>query len=586
MDTNAALQEQPASTQHQTSDCKRTPNFKSVSIGIAILGVAVAEWLVYQHYFEKRVTPFYPVCIDQVVTYLYAYWAHFQIMDRGLISTLANPLFLSWADPMKGPGLSFMAVIATFVLGPTRFSIGCLNLVFLLIGQCSLFVYFFRRNGLPSACLASGLFLLVGSHYLGVGGINDMRRDYLCMIVSGLTFLCVSDWLRDGRMNRLWIPAGALLVSSMMRSVVLFYWSGAFALSSVFLLSLNFFFKRSSVPQLLRRMTVMFVTSLLVVASNVLINLQSFCRYYLSHKVDGEEVMRWKEFGVHNLTERLLYYPNSFVSHFGFVVTISAFLLVAIVVIGIASRVVLGRHLSVRNGRDSFGSEFLLLGSLVISAMSVLTFYSPNPIVIGFLGMILCVCIAKALNLISIQFLPTRLWLICAVLTMVFGFNHFWKELKSPGMRPHGDLVAATTCNTILAGVKDMVESRGDYPTTLYWALVHDGLNDRNFDVFWYEEARKSLPVGLKHLTVAYFPATEWKSAEENLSAADIVVVPTEMAPAGEFEYAGNESVRKFMPLFQTRLRKDFRLKNSYFLPSVRWKIGVFERVRTARENE
>lgn len=489
---------------------------------------------------------------------------------------------------MKGPALNFMATIATFVVSPDRFSIASLNVLFLLIGQFSLFSYLKKHDGTACALLGTGLFLLVGTHYLGVGGLNDMRRDYLCMVVSGISFFCVVDWLAEGGKSRLLSSILALFASSLMRSVSLFYWAGGLGIVFALVVLKRMLFRtavsqESSTQSLVVRTGVMFVVSLCVIASNVLGNLRDFWTYYAAHKVDGEEAMRWREFDVHNFVERLLYYPNSFVQHFSQVVWVSiAILLVSAVVFVLKHKVNWSemRQCLVRATDRSLPLSVALLSSLAVAAVAILTYYSPNPIVIGFLGLMLCVCLSRSIYTIWKLSLDNRIAVCAGALVALLGLANFAQQVRSPAFRPHGDVISAKASNDVLQRVKTLVESRNGASVTVYWALVHDGINDRNFDVYWYETARKGKPEGLHHSMVVYFPATTWETASIDLRNADVVVIPTDMStlPPGAFEYEGNASVRRLLPKYQQELAKSFSLVETFSLPNHNWTVGVFER--------
>lgn len=489
---------------------------------------------------------------------------------------------------MKGPALNFMATIATFVLGPDRFSVACLNILFLLIGQFSLYSYLKKHEGTACALLGSGLFLLVGTHYLGVGGLNDMRRDYLCVVMAGISFFCVVDWLAEGGKSRLISSILALFASSLMRSVSLFYWVGGLALFVAFaalkrmLPHLTTSDKGNS-QSLFVRSGIMFFVSLCVIASNVLGNLRDFWTYYAAHKVDGEEAMRWREFDVHNFVERLLYYPDSFIQHFLQVICVSVAILgISAVVFVLKHKLNWGemRQVMLRETDRSLSISFLLFACLASAAMAILTYYSPNPIVIGFLALMLCVCSARSISLLWKLCLDNRTAVCVGAIVALLGLTNFVQQVRSHAFRPHRDILSANTSNQVLECVKNLVNSRNGAPIGVYWALVHDGINDRNFDVYWYETARKAKPKGLQHSMVVYYPATTWETASIDLKNADVVVIPTDMSilPLGAFEYEGNASVRRHLPRYLTELTKSFKQVATYRLPNHNWTVGVYER--------
>jgi len=565
---------------------------KSVLVGFliagAILSTGVFEYAVYQHYFKRYIAPYYPVNSDQLTTYRWAYKNSFGFKTGIREKTEDKPVAQSSMHQpglnMKGPVVLMLSEAAVLVMGPHRFSVGLINFLYLILGQIVLFLTLRRRSGLRAALIASGLFLLSGTHYLYAGGINDMRLDYAGMITMGITYLTVLQWLEQGKRTDLLLVALCLLLCATTRSILMIYWIGT-ALSALVLFFLAGIFDKSLAPRQYRNRTALLLACLAGIAGlYVAMNWHDFASYYINCKTGGEDAMRRHENNVENLPQMLLYYPRSFLQHF------HTMLLFGFGTAAVSLAGWLSEALRLRKTGEPFPGltrkltvtpAIALLIGIVSSVLVCVTSYAPSPLVIGVLTMPLCISLALvAEHFLKLSKLKSVPMAIAAVVAMC-GLVNFNNEFKHPIYPPHPDQHEAQTVNRISETLIPEV-NRSGHRVLILWALVHSGLNQDAFEIYAWEHLHKPLAVPVDAAYMAAYPQFSWSELQHRLAEADIVVVPIELAKLApqEFEYDAMKSLRENLPKMLVALKSDnFVQIGAYRLYENRPPlIGIFER--------
>lgn len=538
-----------------------------VCLALLILGLS-GEYLLYRHSLLKHVVPYFPVAFDQLGTYEYVYLFHYDIVQRGL--SALGPDYFVGSDGMKGLLLPLLGVIASLIWGPSRETVAACNFVLFAAGQVFLIAYGYRRGGFVTALLAIGFFLLSDFHFGRCGGIFDLRRECAGVLVSGLTFMAVTSWLESGKKSKFWIMLAALLLSGTGRFITLFYWVAAAPVSMT--LSLIFRPDRSRAADIVRRHAMFFVAAAFAFLTHIGVFWHEFDRYYISLKRTDQDSMRWIEYGVHDLAERLGYYPGTFLQGHDLVI-IAAFISVVLACI------FRERTLKYVEAIAPSISTLLFLG-LAFGSYAVLTMYSPNPLVVGFLAMPFAIWLSTEIsNFMRSRCAPYKAVIVSALVALAGAANLVYQLQAAPN-RPHTDRESAAAVNLILDKVTTFVNRETVAPPTVYWAVVHEGIYDVVFNIYWHEHARKPLPK-MQHLQVQAYPAPVWADIERDIDKSDLVVACTKIAdvPKGQFEYPAVTALRQMIPQITSHLaQKGFHEVGSYYLGGDGWKIGVFQK--------
>jgi len=623
----------PVAESQQRTDAASRKSLQSFLVGVliaaSILGVAAFEYGTYQHYFKRYISPYYPVNDDQLETYQWAYNNSLTFrtgtLEQAHDKAVALPNKHEVGLNMKGPVVPMLSLGATLLLGPQRFSVGLVNLLYLVVGQIVLFFALRRRSGIRPALLASGLFLLSGSHYYYAGAINDMRLDYAGMITMGITYLAVLQWLDSGKRKDLIVSAICLLLCATTRSILLVYWMGT-ALSALTIFVLAGLVDKSKAFQQFRNRTALLLVCVSAVgALYVASNWRDFASYYINCKTGGEDAMRRRENHIENVMQMFMYYPNSFWEHFQ-TMLVFAFGAGVVTLLGClprGARLLLragpqqpqythsadgesiagqGRSLAPANETNSSAiaaspasaisrivtPPVVLLFGVVAAVLVCVTAYVPSPVVIGVLTMPLCISFALAIEQIMKLSQRTLFPLAVAASIAIIGVCHFSNEFKYPVHIPHRDLRESTMVNHIFDVLMPRV-NQYHRRIEILWSLVHGGLNEKAFEIYSWEHFHKPLAVPVDAAYVAAYPEFSWSAFARQLTQADIVVAPIELAaPQGkQFEYEGMKSLRENLPKMLAALKADgFVQHGTYRLhddrPPV---IGIFERKLTTRES-
>jgi hypothetical protein len=285
--------------------------------------------------------------------------------------------------------------------------------------------------------------------------------------------------------------------------------------------------------------------------------------------------MRRHENHVDSFADILLYYPRSFLEHFRIMLSVGFFGAIASVASSIYALKRKGGDTnraagaqaesthpreSVRVsqvvGRGLAAPVVMLPLCLLISVLVCVTAYAPSPLVIGVLTMPVCISLGLAVNHLmaesKLKFVP----LAIAVAIAGSGLWYFNSEFKTPRYPPQPNVAEAHAVDRIFAVLARRV-SQYHRPIKILWAIVHGGINEKTFEVYWYEHLHRSVNVSIIDAFVAAYPQCPWKGLCQELSQADLVVTPIELPAltSGSFDYEGMKSVRSFMPQILSQLQ-------------------------------
>jgi len=555
--------------------------------GLIFLTLAVLEFVLFKRYCRHFLVPYYPVNYDQMATFYWDYSAHFSLSQLGHWPADNRAL-----TPFKGALVPMLGLLFTFIFGAHRLSILLVNFFFLLLAQFFLFFWAVKRN-FSMSFLSVGFFLLTGTHFFYFGGLNDMRLDYGGMVMMGLAFLAALNWLQfGGRKCLVWVGT-ALALLDLTRFVTMFYWIGGLPVAMAVACGLVARTKKrgSFAAKLPKRLATVWLLAIGVATLHLLISWVSFSNYYVALKITGEDKMRWTEFGVHNIFEQILYFPNSFLIHFHETITFFLILLIPPAVTLFYKRLAAGN-----SGKSNVDiveislekTSWLLFLSLLATTYIALTLYSPSPIVIGVYAIPLCVSMALTLSRLLATVFGKKIALSVSVLFMMFGAGTFMQRLYAPTEPPHCNSTSSQRISAINTLVVEQVAASKKIQTIL-WSATHEGLMPLQFTVSW-SELKHCLQPPVIQIHVPPYPALDESDFVAALNEADIAVIPITLPspPPGWFEYPNITALRTHLPVLKTCLDREFKLVQRFDQiyagnPNL-WSIGVYKRIKNEKD--
>lgn len=489
-------------------------------------------------------------------------------------------------NDMKGFVVPLVSLASTFVFGTQRFSVAIVNFVFLMLSELCIIYGLLAMRGLRCAGLALGFFLMAQTHYYYCGGINDMRFDYAGMVTMGLTYISALRFLETRTKKFFILTCAALALATYTRSIVLIYWIGALSLTSAYVLLIPKVRKKT---QFSRELVVAIIglttASFALLAMYIGIYWHDFFGYYVKCKVGGEDLMRLRESGVNSLLERLTYYPGSFYDHFQRI--LYGFLICA--PIAWCMKVRGNDYADDGSPLASTAPIHILTASLFISVFACVTYYAPTPVVIGVLAMPLAVWCALVLDSILKGSAKTRLSFVMVALVVLTGGYVYVKEMTRPTYPPHPDRTNSLVTEQVLADLnKELMATNNGSPKTIYWCLIHDGINQVYFEISQMEHLGHPAPLRITHKVLKAFPASSLKTITDKVDLADYVVISKLPAPS-TFEYDGATSVRLNFSKITDKLNSEFNLVSNHDYHPVGYptvgQVRIYKRRITASES-
>jgi hypothetical protein len=274
----------------------------------------VLEYGLFRQYAEREVVWGYPGGYDQTSYLVLSYQTFEQIRDQGLRQGLRSGILRPIANGMM---LHVQGSVLYLLLGPSRLSALTLNFLYFALLQVVLVATVRWYAGRWSAALfALGLLLATATPFYPAGGLMDFRIDFIAGCLFGV-FICLAvrsrlfaswGWSAAAGAAAAWLVAFRFLTTLYLAGIL-----GSFFLllcAALYLRRRDAAARRELLCRL-RGLTTVGVLMLLLAAPVVWHNRAAIRRYYVDHLNNGESKERSQEFGIHNATDRLLYYPRS-----------------------------------------------------------------------------------------------------------------------------------------------------------------------------------------------------------------------------------------------------------------------------------
>lgn len=562
----------------QADELAATPKPKSgvllnCFIAVLIIAVIFLEYRGFRGYFKQWLEPYHVVNFDQMAIFWGAYRAFFSLAQSGHLPAD----YFEGLCAAKGALVPQLALSSVLLFGPHRFSINLINFAFFVTAQLAVFFTASRLYCRSTALLAVGLFLLPGTHFFQFGGLDDARIDYAGMAVMGLCFLASLNWLLHGGRVRLSLLAASLATLTFTRFVYMFYWIGGLPLAILPILAIN---EKKASKLSVSRLIQAWLVTLICCTVQLAFCWQGFFGKYVQLKLTSQDSIRWLEFGVHNTTERLLYYPNSFWIHFHEMFYLSMAVVASTVAFKLAG--LKSGSPSPDDGRCELLSWVTLTATLA-SAYVILTMYSPSPIVIAAFSVPVAITLAGTCSRLLKEYTPIRLQsAICAV-AFAYALCSFLVQLKQPIYPPHADVDSSRSLSCLMDKVVTEVKGKSG-GITLGWVVFHEALHGPAFVIKWAETQQTSIP-RVRHKHMPAFPPLPQTEFLKLLADSDFAIVPVAMPapPMGWFEYPGLTRLRTELAGLQPTLRNEFKLvyraDGVYAGHPNRWSIGLYKRI-------
>jgi hypothetical protein len=557
-------------SQPQAAEPARPPD-RWRRLGWLLVGLLLLlEFGLFREFALREIVWGYPRGFDQGVYLARSYEIYEQMLSRGPRAGLVYGLALRNPNGMM---LEPQAGLIFLLLGPSRLSALTLNFLYYALLQCAIVATVRWFSGRWSLALfAQGLLIAAQGPFLDVGGLSDFRIDFITWCMFG-TLICLV--VRSGIFGSFtWSVvvgfAAAWLVSlRFFTSVYLAAISGTCLLVLVAALYL-----RRGDPtarqQLLRRLRNFAIAGfvlLLLVGPALWARRAMIHDYYVGHN-SSDWLVRSRECGVNDMTDRLLYYPRSVHRYH----TGRTFQLLA--GLAVVSALVVGRF---RRGGEPVeaGAEhppLLAAAGFALACaaipLTILTLYSsPSPIVGGIIvPALVWLTILAAMGLARVRLAGRDGWVrtgwagALAALAVLAGFSAYADPLSR-----------RTYLSYNRADVEEVLRLYDDM--TLHcrkcnWTVprltcndLHDYLNAGLVSTVAYE--RHQQPIRVQgFLTGRVGPVAE-AEALEAVHKSDIVIMNTGPAPgrgpepAGPAVYPYLDSMRELRPKMLAACREE-----------------------------
>ncbi len=567
VDSNSSTVQVCADLVHEAKTSKRSTLILEIALCIAIIAIQFVFW---HRNVIQFLEPYHIVNCDQVAVYLTSYEFVITLHNSGRIPET----FLHDLHSHQGPLLPILSILSMLIFGCSRLAGLLVNFLSLITAECLVYVSLRKQTkSFAPALMALGFFLLATTHFFEFGGLNDLRRDYLGISALGLAFLTTTCYLENGGRNRFLLAAASLILLDLSRFVGMIYWISGLSLcfASAYILKKC---RRISLDEnVVRRLGFILCTAAAVTFIHIVACWDLFNQYYLQMNARGESQLRWSEFGVNSINERLLFYPASFVKHFGVILGCTATILL---VSGIALAV--QKRMSAVPKLESSSRSWVLAGVL-LSSYVILTSHTASPIVSGIFSIPLSVCCALlCTNALSTWIKKPFITALATLISVIGLFVTLW-QLALPTRLAHPNERSSLSVRRLTDNVVENVQPR----QKVSWLLYQDGLHPPAFLIRWYEKHKKPAP-NVEHFQFLPFPVEPLTGVLTHISQSDYVIAPITIpdAKSGWFEYPGIKALREYLPSIKQALNKDFTLVESY--PGIvvtgpdEWTIGLFRR--------
>ena len=482
---------------------RRYSSLGNILILVSILFVAYFEWFLFRKCFLRNVATAYPNGWDQLGVYTRIYQLYFDWEKFGLgLFTEKNAWIFDKAS-MKGFISQLFGLLLVSTFGVSRLVAASVNFWWLIVAELTLLIALTKRFGIAAALIGIGLFLTSLMHYIPVGGIYDLRLDYVGMTVFGITTVCIWKFLERGGWSSFCLASFCLFLSVFNRSILIFYLVGGlvtlFAASLILRIVLPHII---TIRDLFKRSAAVMCSSFVTMGIFLTIYWTSFYKYYLERAISGENAQWAVKYGVHNRFEIVFFNLQSSLHLFGIML-----LTFAAVVLLAAFFKILGRtrkRLIVTNGT--------LLLTLLTSCISFATLFCicswmPSPNSIG----VLTLPLAATMATIIASFCDThsRKFVALSVLTVACGLGFFSFKMLHPASNLAPPREQADVINEVNRKLIGHIRIGRDR-TRIAYPLQTEGLHAQSLYLQWYESEKKPLPENLEASFMPVYRAIKW----------------------------------------------------------------------------
>jgi hypothetical protein len=256
-----------------------------------------------------NVSPYYPVAFDQLRYLNEAYKLGDAFIQQGVLSVARE--LLSPYSP-NGFLLSLEGGLATALTGAHRTAALSVNIILLVVSQCTLFFAVRRAFSEAAAWCAVTLFLLTATPFLGAGGVFDFRIDFSAFCLFGIwacTVLLSKIYLERNISLLAGFVAGWLVLT---RFITFVYLGAIMGLVVAVLGGAWIIYRDPRMKVRCLNATLSGAVIVTMFAPFFFINARMIYNYYfVSLFVSSEAKIRALEFGVDSPLKHLLFYPNS-----------------------------------------------------------------------------------------------------------------------------------------------------------------------------------------------------------------------------------------------------------------------------------
>ena len=496
------------------------------------------EALVCYNFYLREIAWYPPSNYDQAIYLAEAYRTKERILTNGfgqLARAIGSRNYTGVALPILGAvsGLCFAGGRLPQLLVPF---VG-----FVLLQFCAFVTGQAVGRSRTYGYMLLGLILCQNTPWYWVGGLFDFRFDFIAYCLYGIWVCAVVQ--SQMFLHRRWAIAcgliGAILVLN--RFLTLVYLLGVSAGFAVFCVAVVFLWRRDS--DLTQRMSrrlhnlVLSVGVLVVIVTPFLIRSwrEIFEYYGVGHMLGNVKAARAHQIGLDNLTDHLLFYPNSILrDQWGLTFILgSAIVLIGSLIVGLVnSRKAPKKSFS---GRDeTFGLQIIFLLGGILGPIIVLTMDTDkSPVVCGIVGvptaLLVVTLSSRVASVHGLEASATSKTIIaCSMAVFALGFATVFDQLSRhlPEYTERDDLIRLVGLNKWMV---DYASEHGWRDPGISVDVISIWFNGYGVTDTGYEETGKFIEF---HLMLGHDAmGTDREEALSELAHSDFFILTTANSP-------------------------------------------------------
>lgn len=571
-----------------------------------VIGVLVAEFVLFRQYALREVTWSYPPNHDQLHFLDWSYKSSLRMKDhlRDALGQAAGfhnspaippkPGVVEIPPPRMERGLeeapssselmfTLQGAILFRLLGAGRLTALSLNFFYFALFQWVLVATIRWVTGRWSvALIALGLLLAAGTPFQGAGGLFDFRMDFSTFCLYGI-FICAvirSGIFSDWRWSIVAGLAGVLLFT--FRFFTILYLGGALGLLVVFFILRRWRKTGPQRKQLNRQIVNTLIASAIILVVSVPIIVQRFdalkAYYGVGHITGKEKKIRALAEGIKTTRDALIFYPSSLYGyHAGPTMVFAAKWLLAAATVLLVVRLLLqllftklkkrqalrplpegegtGRARRGASAFDVWGAVFFLIATFLVPLLLLTSDESKSSVVADILvGPTILIIVMAIAILAGTMRRSTPLLVVRLALVAMCGFALFEGAEFAHGQ--YVRVVKSPHDREEIEKLLRLYDRMGSICTVMGWVAPEtgfdsnwDALNFMAFSVMAFERGHREIHPNevLANSIFARSPAEE----KERLSRADLTLLSEFPAPPpGQFEFDFDKQIRELKPKF------------------------------------